>query len=376
MRCLRRHVLVLLVAFAGLVGLIGCSLGEEDGTDGPGGLDGDPVVVDGPVGMGELRQVCDEGASLSQVPAYAGPGPHPVWLFEPRRGNDPEQMSLVPHLFEGPPEDLDPVLTAPFENVRLVACVERTGTTPTDVVCQFDIGNDAPLLRGTYRMSLREARTGQVVSTVELGAGAEGCPSSVTVDLLGAEVYSLPKEWQYYEAMRPALLWDGQGTPTVSPAPGATAARGEPVVEGSVTLRPPAQLDPTSAAVIETYRRYWLGYSAVTANGGEDVLRDLGQVASREHVYSVQQFFDSPPGAGPRTEIGPLVLTPVVNPAPDGTGYVVADCVDSTGRLVYVNGEATGETGVRYPESVVVADEGSGLVVTGFADVVPGMCTT
>nr|MDT0666909.1 hypothetical protein [Micromonospora sp. DSM 115978] len=154
-------------------------------------------------GVGELQQVCEDGASLAQAPAYAGAAPHPLWLFEPSGGNaaEPTDLQPAPRLAESAPPELEAGVRAQARQAQLVACVERTATAPTEVVCQFDLGEDAPFLRAEYRLSLREARTGRVVTSIDLGPGAEGCPAAATVDLLGALVYSKPKPWQYYEAI-------------------------------------------------------------------------------------------------------------------------------------------------------------------------------
>lgn len=141
---------------------------------------------------------CTDRPWSSLNPPYAGPGPHliaPVAV----RGNLPDDIAvgLIPYV---PPDPRglpysgdESVLTNPMSDklaeVQLLACIEPTkGDGPIgDVTCRFTEGVRTeltfPLYQATYRVTVREARTGRTVTTVSAPGtvdGTDNCPTLAT----------------------------------------------------------------------------------------------------------------------------------------------------------------------------------------------------
>jgi hypothetical protein len=138
------------------------------------------------------------GTHYRRAPAYQGPGPHPIEIFEaePNDYSDPVYGDVFE--FGG-----DGVWDAPPMKTQLIACWKRTSETPTQTVCQYDYGRTRPLYQATYSVTVYEARTGrQVGPPARVSGSTVRCPGDAMVDH-GREhvVYNLPDSRDYTDAL-------------------------------------------------------------------------------------------------------------------------------------------------------------------------------
>ncbi|TWH20833.1 hypothetical protein [Prauserella rugosa] len=118
--------------------------------------------VQAPSEIHHLARICDGGPGFD-VPAYAGPGPHPVVVFE---GGAAEYTS----------SDDRP------EAVQLVACARRISAEPAATVerCEYYGGFVRELREARYRVEVYTARDGErVTSRVLRGDSPRGCADMI-----------------------------------------------------------------------------------------------------------------------------------------------------------------------------------------------------
>lgn len=171
----------------------------------------------GPVGIETLQTVCEKKVGITAAPPYAGAPPHPLYGLQASQNATASVLS--PILWNQPPADLQGALdllrrgpngqlAIAYDRIQLVACVLRTSSSPTGTVCDIG-GRRVRLLRGNYRLTVLEARTGKVVRTTDLGAGTAGCPTFAFVDPVDPVVFTGFEGAQAYDALRPLLLARG-----------------------------------------------------------------------------------------------------------------------------------------------------------------------
>ncbi|CUU55469.1 hypothetical protein Ga0074812_105119 [Parafrankia irregularis] len=208
---------------------VGCS-----GTSGPTGPDSTAPLPTArtpqahPASSEGLQAMCRYGGYIPAMPPYTGPAPHPIEGLQP--GQNTGAVALTSILWSDPPDDLrgafnvltrdqSGALIPDLSRTQLVACVTRTGSSPSGIVCE-DLGGNVRLLRSNYRMTVLEAHTGKVVQVTDTGTGTDDCPSFAYVDSTDPAVFTSFDGGQAYDVLRPLVLWGGV---TAQPAvPGTT----------------------------------------------------------------------------------------------------------------------------------------------------------
>lgn len=370
---MRRRALTAVTAVT--AALIGCLASCGSGGNGGGGTDGGDIrAVDGPVDTGTLNDICDGHSALTAAPPYAGPGPHPVMVFSQQQGNDPNGPTLAFRLLNDVGQPEREAFSSPIARTQLVACAERAEHVPTEVVCRFDLGSPdpVPFFRTSYRITVREAHTGKVVATKPVDPAAAGCPTSVRVAWMGAEVFSAPTDRQFVSALTAFTSWEGTGTPPRAgepadlPAPTAT-----PVVAGSVRMTTAAGVDATSQ-VVRDHLAFWATFSAIQ-EGDRVQLSTLQDQVDPGFLSTLLTILD-PSRTGPgRATRGPVHL--MVTGVSQENGTVAVDsCLDETERETLQQSEPTGEIGTSGPIRVNLRQNAGGYLATGFADAPPAAC--
>jgi len=132
--------------------------------------------VDHDVQREMARTACESGVPYNSTSTpYGGPGPHPLDGYEVTDHNSHMQHSPV---FMG-------YVPGDVNVIQLVACVVAIpGNQSGTVTCKFDTGVSRsrtwPLLEATYEITVREARTGRVVTTLNAvgdDTPENSCPS-------------------------------------------------------------------------------------------------------------------------------------------------------------------------------------------------------
>jgi hypothetical protein len=363
----RRLVSALLVALALVaVALVACGGGGE-GTSGAGG---EARANDGPVDVSGLTDVCAGDIRLTQATPYTGPAPHPIMVFGPSAGNEPNAQPYVVKLVADVAPELRGGFNAKPSDAQLVGCVERVRETPTKVVCHYLGENRAPFFRASYRMTIREVRTGAVVDRFMIDPGAEGCPSDVRVSWGGAKVWGLPTTNQYVQALQRYTEWNGQGRPPTVPAKAPTPrnAGGRELTSGSARLTAPAGADAQTLAVMQDYLAFWAAYKGAEEQG-RPVTDELKATTDTRFLSTLSSIISR----RSRTSHGPVLLTPTIR-TQTADSVIIDDCHDETGREYVENGELNGEVGVRIAISMSMAPRDGHFVVTDFVDAPADLC--
>ncbi|GGS29074.1 hypothetical protein GCM10010171_22850 [Actinokineospora fastidiosa] len=161
------------------------------------------------------RAACEQPKSRVYNPTsapYAGPGPHYIDVYEVSLTNRRMQHSPI---VAGETKLLPPGSTLDFDHnlIQLFACVVPVlGKRSGKVTCRFDRGvaksRTWPLYEATYRVTVREARTGREVKVVTLRgteSPEESCPGFATDDPGTVVARSLTGD-ALDKALRPLLL--------------------------------------------------------------------------------------------------------------------------------------------------------------------------
>jgi hypothetical protein len=161
----------------------------------------------------DLEAVCTRGTAYTTAPAHAGAAPHPVMLFVTDEGNGTDGM--IEHYVSmysatGSSAPVNPAFAfedayspSAYATAQLVACVQRTRSTPAGRTCSFS-RDTAPLAEATYELTVYETSTAAAVGPpVTLIPDSQDCPTSALVDEDRPEVYTAPSDKQYVEALRP-----------------------------------------------------------------------------------------------------------------------------------------------------------------------------
>lgn len=137
-----------------------------------------------PAFLGDFKRVCTTQVGFPGVAPYeAGPGIHPVVLFEDFRGEGFVQSSRS--LPDGwmVKQDTNFEDTTDLEAAQLVACSDRVKEIPTGVVCTFDDDGakvELELVNAVYEVKVYTATTGELKHQKTLEANDSECPYIAT----------------------------------------------------------------------------------------------------------------------------------------------------------------------------------------------------
>jgi hypothetical protein len=161
------------------------------------------------------KAACEQPKSQVYNPTsapYAGPGPHYIDVYEVPLTNRRMQHSLI---VAGATKLLPSGSTLDFDHnlIQLFACVVPVlGKRSGKVTCRFDQGvaksRTWPLYEASYRVTVREARTGREIKVVTLPgteSPEESCPGFATDDPGTVVARSLTGD-VLDNALRPLLL--------------------------------------------------------------------------------------------------------------------------------------------------------------------------
>lgn len=161
------------------------------------------------------RAACEQPKSRvynPTSPPYAGPGPHYIDVYEMSSTNRRMQHGVI---VAGAAKVLPPGSTLDFDRnlIQLLACVVPVlGKRAGKVTCQFDQGvaksRTWPLYEASYRVTVREARSGREIKVVTLPgtkSPEESCPGFATDDPGTVVARSLTGD-VLDNALRPLLL--------------------------------------------------------------------------------------------------------------------------------------------------------------------------
>lgn len=134
------------------------------------------------------------------APPFAGPGPHPIAVIDLDKAAGSDGVSGPKHAGYPLLPSWEPRRAGSADvdsaKVQLIACV-HAGEVPTgnkEVTCRFDDGPVTfDLVESTYRVTVREARTGNQLADLTLRGtqgDAQSCPTAVS----------------YYKGVTPRLL--------------------------------------------------------------------------------------------------------------------------------------------------------------------------
>ncbi len=168
------------------------------------------LVDDLPQFLSDFDRVCTTETGFGgATPLSDGPGPHPFVLM---------QQSDSDFIFE---RDLDDApagwnvqTDGDFDDnseivpTELIGCSLRTGTTPTGIMCEFEVDDGAAvtsleLVDVTFKLTVREATTGAAIGTETIEASDTDCPFFVSIDEGDTQTFNTPTEDQYINAMKP-----------------------------------------------------------------------------------------------------------------------------------------------------------------------------
>lgn len=214
------------VAFALLV--VGCADGSDSDSASTSGADSDVPVTVSPEGADGASEVpvdsADDGPELpafasdfdrlctTQVgfagatPLAAGPGPHPMVLFE-----ETDSGILITTSKTLPAgwlvvEDSNFDDNSDLAPTELVGCSQITAQTPNGVSCDLEDDEGKvttlDLVDVTYELTVYEATTGAVVGTETLAAASTDCPTFVFIDDDQTQFFNSPDADAYTNAVK------------------------------------------------------------------------------------------------------------------------------------------------------------------------------
>ncbi|MFI9503075.1 hypothetical protein [Nocardia sp. NPDC052566] len=127
-----------------------------------------------------------------QTATYGGPGPHPIAIFVKDDSDFTDPASLGsdhPDHWQG--AKLDPA------RVQLIACLDKPDTGDHLTDCEFN-GGKLPLYRGTYDVTLYEAKTGDKVAEERItGVSTPKCPFSALTKGKNPKLHTEPDFAEY-----------------------------------------------------------------------------------------------------------------------------------------------------------------------------------
>ncbi len=171
-----RRLAGVLVALALLA--VACSGGSGDesssGSDAPPvGDDSSVTTSDGPQAIltsDDIEQVCRGTGQPAASSPDEGPAPHIIVTFE---GEDPSYSYRSLTL----PDDWTSFLD--YEATQMVVCLNRVAATPVENCGPYESDGTEWMVQtfdSTHEVTVRDARTGEVLASTTLESTADGCP--------------------------------------------------------------------------------------------------------------------------------------------------------------------------------------------------------
>ncbi|MEU0467137.1 hypothetical protein ABZ215_24310 [Amycolatopsis sp. NPDC006131] len=122
----------------------------------------------------DLARLCTGGAPFGQAPAYTGPGPHAVAVYE--GSGFPEYLQGFAETDQNWP---------PADEVQLVGCSRLIGQAQPAAIrtCEYEDGSSLVTYQGRWAVTVFEARTGRRVAefTVDGAPSRSDCQPTILV---------------------------------------------------------------------------------------------------------------------------------------------------------------------------------------------------
>ncbi|UQS22895.1 hypothetical protein L1857_08725 [Amycolatopsis thermalba] len=122
----------------------------------------------------DLARLCTGGEAFGQAPAYSGPGPHAVAVYE--GSGFPDYLQGFTSAEAWPP---------PADEVQLVGCSRLIGQAAPAAIrsCEYEDGSTRVTYQGRYAVTVVEARTGRPVAefTVDGAPTVDDCQLTIVV---------------------------------------------------------------------------------------------------------------------------------------------------------------------------------------------------
>jgi hypothetical protein len=181
---------------------------DDDGGDGGD----DPTTTEAeddadlPDFLGDFARVCTTQVGYDGAADYvAGPGVHPVILFEDYRGGDLVESSRTLPDGWSVEQDDDFEDNSELATAELLACSNRTEERPTGTMCDFENDDDTvtlELVDASYELVVYAAKTGEEVQRSTLEATSDGCPFIATFQEGDTAYVVEPEDDQYVNALK------------------------------------------------------------------------------------------------------------------------------------------------------------------------------
>ncbi len=215
---LRRSVLTSgIVVLAGL-GLITACSGDDSKESIDGGdtsevtsegesTEPEAPAVDLPAFSTDWATVCTTQVGFAGAKEYApGPGTHTIVYMENYRdeGNYITSSRALPAGW-ALTEDDDYADNSEFADVELVGCLDRTGTTPTGIQCDFEdegVTTTLELVDADYDLTIYAATSGESIGTKSITATEDECPFIATFQDGDTEFVASPSDDDIVNALK------------------------------------------------------------------------------------------------------------------------------------------------------------------------------
>jgi hypothetical protein len=158
----------------------------------------------------DFDRLCTSQVGYRGAAAYdqGGAGPHPVIVFTEDGFEDDSFIESSPTLPDGwlVQQDSNFEDNSDLAVTQLVACADRTSTTPNGTSCDFD--NDGEklsltLVDATYDLIVYNASTGAEVGRSKVDASTTDCPFFVFVDEGQTDYVNRPTDDDLTSALKP-----------------------------------------------------------------------------------------------------------------------------------------------------------------------------
>lgn len=168
------------------------------------------LVEDLPQFLSDFDRVCTTETGFGGATPYSaeGPGPHPFVLMQ-----ESDSGKIFERDLSDAPAGWNIQTDSDFDDnseivpTELIACSQKTATTPTGIMCDLEMDDDSTVtlevVDQTFVLTIREATTGNAIGTERIEATDAECPFFVFIDEGDTQYFNTPDEDQYINALKP-----------------------------------------------------------------------------------------------------------------------------------------------------------------------------